>query len=200
MRKILVFVTFMLFFLLCITGCEEKIDLDEEYDEIMEVAEDLVIEDFEEEKMDFIRKLIVDSVKVHTVTEIEDEVYILYSYNFNITESEDEFLSDKFYEMGLEVIKKDSSKYGYRLAGGGGGGGDLQTTPLTRQGTNNKIYGLIQDERISNLQVEYVDGKTISYDTTDKDYYLIVREDTEELINSKITAFDKEGNEVFKFE
>lgn len=197
-RKLTTVILF-LFILLVISGCEKKIDLSEEYDKIMDVAEALVIESFEEEKMDFIRELIVDSVKVHTVTEIDDQVYMLYSYNYDIIESEDEFLSDMFYEIGLNVIEKDGSQYGYSISGRGSGG-DLQTTPFTRNGSNNKLYGLIQDARIDSLLVEYIDGEIITYDTEGRDYYLIVREDTYDLINCSITAFDKVGNEVFRFD
>lgn len=189
-----------LFFILNMVGCTKKIDIIQEHDKIMTVAETLIINNFDEHKLDFTRELIEESIRMYTITEIDGEVYMLYAYNYNITESEDEFVSDEFYEIGLNVIHKDSSKYGYKLMGGGGGGGDLQSTPITVHGTGNKLYGLIQDDKVSKLIIEYKDGKVISYDTEGQDYYLVIRDDTEELIHSNITVLDKDGNIIFKFD
>lgn len=58
MRKQAVLGILIIFILICITGCEDKIVLYEEYDKIMDVAEE----------MNAIGKI---SVKIHTVTEIE---------------------------------------------------------------------------------------------------------------------------------
>jgi len=189
-----------LFLILNIVGCTKKVNITQEHDKIMNVAKKLIINDFDEHKLDITRKLIEESIKIHTITEIDDEIYILYSYNYNITESEEEFISDEFYEIGLNVIYKDSSKYGYKLMGGGGGGGDLQSTPITVHGIGNKLYGLIQDEKVSKLLLEYQDGEIISYDIEGKDYYLVIREDTEELIPCNITVLDKDNNIIFKFD
>lgn len=197
-NHILFFIGILL--LLNMVGCTKKIDITQEHDKIMNVAETLIINDFDEHKLDFTRELIEGSIRIHTITEIDGEVYILYSYNYNITESEDEFVSDEFYEIGLNVIHKAGSKYGYKLMGGGGGGGDLQSTPITAHGIGNILYGLILDDKVSKLIIEYKDDKVISYDTEGQDYYLVIRDDTEELIQSNITVLDKDGNIIFKFD
>lgn len=190
MRKQVLFVILMMFVLISITGCQDKIDLAEEYDEIMDAAEDLVLDHIDAEEMNAVGKV---SVKIHTVTEINDEVYMLYTYDYNTTN-----FKEKFYGVGFCEIRKDDSDYGYELSGSYGGSPGPSSEPISIAASNNKVWGFIQDKRVSRLMVEYSDDKVINYDTEGYNYYIIVRDDTDDLIDYEITAFDENDNVIFR--
>ncbi len=201
MNKRMFIVTFMIILILLnATGCTKKIDLYEEYNMIEKVAEALIIDDFDKDFMEEKRELIEDSIKIHEITEIDTEIYLLYSYRYKITQSVDKLVNDEFYFMGLNVIHRNNTPLGYKLMGGGGGGGDIQSTPITMYATGNKMYGLIQNREAAKLIIEFNDGEVISYDVNEKDYYLIIREDSENAFSKKVYVLDKNENVIYKFE
>ncbi|MTI47682.1 hypothetical protein [Sporosalibacterium faouarense] len=200
--KKLGYLIFIVITIITLVSCTPKIDLVKEKKDIESVAKDLIIDDFKPEFADMETKLIPESVKIHEIMDLDDYVYMLYSYNYKVvdvknesnTENEDFMKSKDYYLMQLRVIQKDnSSPLGYKLMGGGGGGGTVQDSPFTASGSGNKVYGLINNNKVAKIAAEYKDGRVITQNVENKDYFFIYRYDKEDVSFPSFKAYDKNG-------
>ncbi|MBC9784985.1 hypothetical protein H1S01_10740 [Heliobacterium chlorum] len=184
-----------------------KIDLQKELPDIRNAAPNLIKSEFDKTSMVTMKKEIVEnSIKIHEIGIINNNAYILYSLNYNVTtcldkNSREEFENIKnktFYSMGMLKLEKNNS-FSYNVTEGASCGGDIDSSAITVQGVDNAIFGLICDPRVTRVVITYNDGRNTVLDTINKDYYIHFIENAKGDSFTEVKAFDKNGNIMFGF-
>jgi hypothetical protein len=134
------------------------------------------------------------TLKIHDIININDNHYVLSSYNYK-DNTEKICLSIRLYDIDIDDSLKQLSVKGIE-----GYGGNFSDKPITFNKPINWVYGLILNPEAIEINVAYDDGKTVTYEVNNKDYYFIFRTDNTQSKPQDIRVKNNKGENLFEFD